>query len=152
MDVGSLDAYWQASMDLVAVSPVFNLYNEEWPIRTYYHPCPPAKFVFADKERERVGVATDSIVSEGCIISGGQINRSILSPQVKINSYSYVTESILMEGVNVGRYAKIKRAIIDKYVTIPAGMEIGYDPKEDKKRFYVTESGIVVVPKETVLR
>lgn len=151
MDVGSIDAYWQASMDLVAVSPVFNLYNEEWPIRTYYHPCPPAKFVFADKEKERVGIAMDSIVSEGCIISGGQINRSILSPQVKINSYSYVTESILMEGVNVGRYAKIKRAIIDKYVTIPVGMEIGYNLKADRKRFYVTESGIVVVPKETVL-
>jgi glucose-1-phosphate adenylyltransferase len=152
MDVGSLDAYWQASMDLVAVSPVFNLYNNEWPIRTYYHPCPPAKFVFADKERERVGIATDSIVSEGCIISGGQINRSILSPQVRINSYSYVTESILMEGVNVGRHAKIKRAIIDKYVDIPQGMEIGYNIKEDKKRFYVTESGIVVVPKEAVLK
>ena len=151
MDVGSLDAYWQASMDLVAVSPVFNLYNSEWPIRTYYHPCPPAKFVFADKERERVGIATDSIVSEGCIISGGQINRSILSPQVRINSYSYVTESILMEGVNVGRHTKIRRAIIDKYVDIPSGAEIGYNLKEDKKRFYVTESGIVVVPKETVL-
>ncbi len=152
MDVGSLDAYWQASMDLVAVSPVFNLYNSEWPIRTYYPTCPPAKFVFADKERDRVGIATDSIVSEGCIISGGQINRSILSPQVRINSYSYVTESILMEGVNVGRHAKIKRAIIDKFVDIPQGMEIGYNGKEDKKRFYVTESGIVVVPKEAVLK
>ncbi|MBI3815080.1 MAG: glucose-1-phosphate adenylyltransferase [Nitrospinae bacterium] len=152
MDIGSLDAYWQASMDLVAVSPVFNLYNNEWPIRTYYHPCPPAKFVFADKKSERVGIATDSIVSEGCIISGGQINRSILSPQVRINSYSYVTESILMEGVNVGRHAKIKRAIIDKFVEIPPGMEIGYNIKEDKKRFYVTESGIVVVPKEAVLK
>lgn len=152
MDVGSLDAYWQASMDLVAVSPVFNLYNGEWPIRTYYPTCPPAKFVFADKERDRVGIATDSMVSEGCIISGGQINRSILSPQVRINSYSYVTESILMEGVNVGRHAKIKRAIIDKYVDIPQGMEIGYNIKEDKKRFYVTDSGIVVVPKEAVLK
>ena len=152
MDVGSIDAYWQASMDLIAVSPIFNLYNSEWPIRTHYPTCPPAKFVFADKEKERVGIATDSMVSEGCIISGGQINRSILSPQVRINSYSYVTESILMEGVNVGRHTKIKRAIIDKYVDIPSGAEIGYNLKEDKKRFYVTESGIVVVPKETILK
>jgi len=152
MDVGSIDAYWQASMDLVTVSPIFNLYNREWPIRTYYPTCPPAKFVFADREKERVGAATDSMVSEGCIISGGQINRSILSPQVRINSYSYVTESILMEGVNVGRHAKIRRAIIDKYVDIPQGTEIGYNLKEDKKRFCVTESGIVVVPKETILK
>ncbi|MEK6590559.1 MAG: glucose-1-phosphate adenylyltransferase [Nitrospinota bacterium] len=152
MDVGSIDAYWQASMDLVAVSPIFNLYNEEWPIRTYYYPSPPAKFVFADKESDRVGIATDSMVSEGCIISGGQINRSILSPQVRINSFSYVTESILMEGVNVGRQAKIKRAIIDKFVNIPPETEIGYNIKEDKKRFYVTESGIVVVPKESILK
>ncbi|MBI4379330.1 MAG: glucose-1-phosphate adenylyltransferase [Nitrospinae bacterium] len=152
MDVGSIDAYWQASMDLVAVSPIFNLYNEEWQIRTYYHPYPPAKFVFADKETDRVGISTDSMVSEGCIISGGQINRSILSPQVRINSYSYVTESILMEGVNVGRHTRIKRAIIDKFVNIPPETEIGYNIKEDKKRFYVTESGIVVVPKETILK
>ena len=138
-------------MDLVSVSPLFDLYNSEWPLSTNYLTLPPAKFVFADRPKYRMGIATDSLVSEGCIISGGQINRSVLSPMVRINSYSYVTESILFDGVNVGRYAKIKRAIIDKYVKIPPGMEIGYDLKKDRKKFHVTKSGIVVIPKNMVL-
>ncbi|MFV1951367.1 MAG: glucose-1-phosphate adenylyltransferase [Nitrospinota bacterium] len=150
-DVGDIDAYWQANMDLISVSPLFDLYNSEWPLRTYYPTLPPAKFVFADRHKDRIGIATDSLVSEGCIISGGQINRSVLSPMVRINSYSYVSESILFEGVNVGRYARIKRAIIDKFVNIPPEMEIGYNLKKDRKRFYVTKSGIVVIPKNTVL-
>jgi glucose-1-phosphate adenylyltransferase len=150
-DVGDIDAYWQANMDLVSVSPLFDLYNHKWPLRTYYPILPPAKFVFADRGKDRIGIATDSIVSEGCIISGGQINRSVLSPRVRINSYSHVTESILFEGVNVGRYAKIKRAIIDKFVNIPPGMEIGYDLNKDRERFYVTKSGIVVIHKNMVL-
>ena len=151
-DVGDIDAYWNANMDLVTVAPVFNLYNEGWPIRTYYHPLPPAKFVFADKDNERIGTATDSLVSEGCIISGGQVENSILSPRVRINSFSHVTESILMEGVNIGRHARVKRAVIDKFVNIPANFEIGYDIEKDKKRFYVSPSGIVVIPKNAILK
>src|SRR5581483_11866215 len=127
-DIGTVDAYWRASADLISVSPVFNLYNSEWPILSAYYPSPPAKFVFADQERQRIGIATDSMVSEGCIISGGHVDRSILGPRVRINSFSSVSESILFDGVEVGRHARIRRAIIDKYVSIPAGMTIGYDP------------------------
>jgi glucose-1-phosphate adenylyltransferase len=149
-DIGTIDAYYEANMDLVQVDPVFNLYDKDWPLRTYQEQYPPAKTVFAGEEvTGRIGLVLDSLVSGGCIISGGRIQRSILSPNVRINSYSQVYESILMEGVNVGRYAKIKKAIIDKDVNIPQGMVIGYDPDEDKKRFYVSDSGIVVVAKGT---
>jgi glucose-1-phosphate adenylyltransferase len=150
-DVGTLDEYFEASMELVDVSPVFNLYNNNWPLYTFNQPQPPAKFVFADKENERIGLATDSLVSEGCIISGGRIHRCVLSPMVRINSFANVEESILMKGVNVGRHCKIRRAIIDKYVDIPPNTEIGYDLEEDKKRFHVTGSGIVVISKKAVL-
>jgi glucose-1-phosphate adenylyltransferase len=149
-DVGTIDAYWQANMDLVAVDPVFDLYNMRWPIRTYTPPLPPAKFVFA--ESERIGMATDSLVSEGCIISGGRIDRSVLSPGVRINSFAHVEQAILMDGVDVGRHARIRRAIIDKGVHIPAGMEIGFDHDEDRARgMAVSEEGIVVVEKEADL-
>jgi glucose-1-phosphate adenylyltransferase len=149
-DVGTIDAYWQANMDLVAVDPIFDLYNMRWPIRTYTPPLPPAKFVFA--ESERIGMATDSLVSEGCIISGGRIDRSVLSPGVRINSFAHVEQTILMDGVDVGRHARIRRAIIDKGVRIPAGMEIGYDHDEDRARgMTVSEEGIVVVEKEADL-
>ncbi len=149
-DIGTIDAYYEANMDLVQVDPVFNLYDKEWPIRTYQEQCPPVKFVFAQEEKGgRLGIALDSMVSEGCIISGGRVQRSILSPNVRINSYVEIYDSILMEGVNVGRYSKIKRAIIDKDVFIPQNVEIGYDLHKDKKRFTVTESGIVVVAKGT---
>ncbi len=152
-DIGTIDAYYEANMDLVQVNPVFNLYDKEWPIRTYQEQFPPAKTVFAGEEiTGRVGLALDSLVSGGCIISGGQVKRSILAPNVRINSYSQVDETILMEGVNVGRYAKIKRSIVDKDVFIPPGTVIGYDLDEDKKRFFVTESGIVVVAKKTEIR
>ena len=152
-DIGTIDAYYEANMDLVQVNPVFNLYDHQWPIRTYQEQFPPAKTVFAGEEiTGRVGLALDSLVSGGCIISGGQVKRSILSPNVRINSYSQVDESILMEGVNVGRYSKIKRSIIDKDVFIPSGTVIGYDLDEDKKRFFVTDSGIVVVAKKTEIR
>ncbi len=146
-DVGSLDAYFQCNMDLVAVDPIFSLYNSEWPIYTIQHNHPPVKFVFANEKENRVGKATDSLVSEGCIISGGQVSRSILSPRVRINSYSLIEDSILFEDVNVGRYSKIRRCIIDKHVDVPPGTTIGYDPEEDKRRFQVTESGIVIIPK-----
>ncbi len=150
-DIGSIDSYWKSSMDLVSVSPMFNLYNDRWPIRTAMDPHPPAKFVFADETNKRVGMATDSLVSEGCIISGGRIDRSILSPEVRINSYSLVEESILFENVSIGRYSKIRRAIIDKNVIIPPNTVIGYDPKEDRKRFFVSPEGIVVIPKSATL-
>lgn len=152
-DIGTIDAYYEANMDLIQVDPVFNLYDKEWPIRTYQEQFPPAKTVFSgDEITGRVGLVLDSLVASGCIISGGRIQRSILSPNVRINSYSQVYDSILMEGVNVGRYAKIRRAIIDKDVNIPQGMVIGYDVAEDKKRFFISESGIVVVAKGTEIK
>ena len=146
-DVGSLDAYYQANMDLVDVDPIFSLYNFDWPIFTIRYNYPPAKFVFNNEKDRRVGHATDSLISEGCIVSGGHVHHSIVSPRVRINSYSYVEGCILFEDVTVGRHSKIRRAIIDKHVDIPPGTVIGYDPEEDKARFQVTESGIVVIPK-----
>ena len=150
-DIGTIDAYWDASEDLVSVSPRFSLYNPEWPVFSAYYPSPPAKFVFSDRERNRVGIATDSMVSEGCIISGGRVNRSILGPRVRVNSYSSVRESILFDDVDVGRNARIRRAIIDKGVVIPPGTTIGVHPEEDRRRFTVSERGIVVIPKGAVL-
>lgn len=146
-DIGTIDAYWAAQMDLVNVQPAFNLYNQRWPIRTAMSHDPPAKFVFRDEWNARVGIATESLVSLGCIISGGRIHRSVLSARVRVNSFSHVEESVLFENVVIGRHAKIRRAIIDKDVEVPAGAEIGYNPEEDKKRWYVSEGGIVVIPK-----
>jgi glucose-1-phosphate adenylyltransferase len=146
-DVGSLDAYYQANADLVAVDPIFSLYNFQWPIYTIQYNYPPAKFVFNNEKENRVGRATDSLISEGCIISGGQVHQSILSPRVRINSYAYVEGSILFEDVNIGRHCRIRRCIVDKHVEIPAGTSIGYDAEEDRRRFQVTDSGIVVIPK-----
>src|SRR5262249_39598212 len=146
-DVGTIAAYWQANMDLCAVYPVFDLYNRRWPIRTYALPLPPAKFVFADEDKARVGLATDSLVCEGCILSGGRLDRTVLGPAARINSYALVEESVIFDGVNVGRHARIRRAIVDKNVEIPPGTEIGYDPVADARRFEVVD-GIVVIPKE----
>jgi glucose-1-phosphate adenylyltransferase len=150
-DIGTVDAYWAAHMDLVEIHPNFNLYNSRWPLRTGISHDPPAKFVFRDEAAARVGVATDSLVSDGSIISGGRIHRSVLSPRVRINSFSEVEESVLFENVNIGRYARIRRCIIDKDVDIPQGISIGYDPEEDARRFYVSEQGIVVIPKRAKL-
>jgi glucose-1-phosphate adenylyltransferase len=151
-DVGTIDSYFQANMDLIAVDPVFNLYNYRWPFRTVHYDYPAAKFVFANFTEKRTGIALDSMVSEGCIISGGIVNRSILSPRVMVHSYSKIDDSILMHGVDVGRYAKIRNAILDKGLKVPRGCEIGYDDKADMQRgLYVSEGGIVVVPKGTVL-
>ena len=146
-DIGTIDAYWKTNMDLCSVTPRFNLYNQKWPIRTASNHNPPSKFVFANEREKRVGRATDSLVSEGCIISGGYVNRSVLSPGVRINSYASVTDSVLMEGVKIGRYCKIRKAIIDKDVNIPSHTIIGYAPEYDKKHYHVTESGITVVTK-----
>ncbi|MDR1167336.1 MAG: glucose-1-phosphate adenylyltransferase [Heliobacteriaceae bacterium] len=150
MDVGSIDAYWQANMSLLDSLPELNLYSKDWPLRTFNHNYPPAKFIW--QEDGRVGMATNSMVSEGCIVSGGGLSRCVLSPKVKINSYSQVSESILMENVEVGRYAQIKRAIIDKNVTIPPHTRIGLDKGEDIERgFHVSAAGVTVVPKGAVL-
>jgi len=144
-DVGTIDAYYEANMDLISVTPQLNLYDSQWPILTYQPTSPPAKTVWI--EEGRVGTALNSIISNGCIISGGNVKRSILSPKVTVHSFAEIEDSILLEGVDVGRNAKIKRTIIDKEVQIPPGMEIGYHLDEDAKRFTVTASGIVVVPK-----
>ena len=144
-DVGTIDAYFEANMDLISVSPQLNLYDPQWPIFTYQSPYPPAKTVL--EEEGRMGTAINSIISNGCIISGGSVKRSVLSPKVMVHSYAEVEDSILLEGVDIGRHAKIRKAIIDKDVQIPPGMEIGYHLDEDAKRFTVTGPGIVVVPK-----
>lgn len=144
-DVGTIDAYYEANMDLISVTPQLNLYDLQWPILTYQPTSPPAKTVWI--EEGRVGTALNSIISNGCIISGGNVKRSILSPKVTVHSFAEIEDSILLEGVDVGRNAKIKRTIVDKEVQIPPGMEIGYHLDEDAKRFTVTHSGIVVVPK-----
>jgi glucose-1-phosphate adenylyltransferase len=146
-DVGNIDVYYQSNMDLVEVDPIFNLYNDRWPIYTQPNNLPPAKFVFADEPNSRVGKAVDSLVSEGCIISGGGVKRSVLSPKVRVNSYSEVEDSLLFENVTIGRRCRIRRAIIDKNVEIPPGMTIGYDLEEDRRRFHVTSGGVVVIPK-----
>jgi len=152
-DIGTIDAYYEANMDLVRVVPIFNLYDKAWPIRTYQEQFPPGKTVFAGTdEYNRMGLALDSLVSNGCIISGGKVQSSVLSPNVRINSFSEVYDSILMEGVNVGRHAKIRRAIIDKDVEIPADAEIGYNQERDRKNFHVTDSGVVVVAKKTHIK
>jgi glucose-1-phosphate adenylyltransferase len=150
-DVGTLDAYYEANMDLVSVSPIFNLYDREWPIRTLQEQNPPAKFVFAHVDG-RMGVALDSIVSHGCIISGGRVVQSVLSPGVRVNSYAEVDRSILFSEVNVGRYARLRRCIVERGVTIPENLQIGYDDAKDRASgFTVTDSGIVVVSPESLL-
>jgi glucose-1-phosphate adenylyltransferase len=145
-DVGTLEAYYEANMDVVSISPVFNLYDEAWPIRTDQRQYPPAKFVF--EESGRTGTALDSIVSAGCIVSGGICRFSILSPDVRVNSYSEVDASILFSHVNVGRHCRIRRAIIDRDVHIPEGTTIGFDPESDRQKYFVTDSGITVVTRD----
>lgn len=148
-DVGTLDAYFEANMDLVSVDPQLNMYDDVWPVRTYQPNLPPPKFVFAeDREGGRRGMALDSIVCHGSIISGGEVCRSVIGPRVRVNSFASVEDSILFEGVNVGRHAKIRRAIIDKQVVIPPSAEIGYDLDFDRARgFTVSDNGVVVIAK-----
>jgi glucose-1-phosphate adenylyltransferase len=145
-DVGTVEAYYEANMDLVAVTPIFNLYDKSWPIHTWQLQYPAAKFVFADVDR--MGVAADSIVAGGSIVSGGRVQRSVLGYDTRINSYAEVEDSILFNHVAVGRHCRIRRAIIDRHVTLPERTVIGYDPEEDRKRYHVSEGGIVVVVRE----
>jgi len=148
-DVGTLDAYYEANMDLVSVDPLLNMYDERWPIRTYLPLFPPPKFVFAEEGPDaRCGQAMDSIVCQGSIVSGGRVERSILGANVRVNSYARVEDSILFESVDIGRRAKVRRAIIDKGVRIPGGVEIGYNHEHDRARgFTVSEGGITVIAK-----
>jgi glucose-1-phosphate adenylyltransferase len=143
-DIGTLDAYFEASMDLCHVNPEFNLYDPEWPLRTYQPQAPPAKFVFAEEGR-RCGQALDSVISSGCIISGSRIVGSILCPNVRVHSFCDIQQTIMMPGVRVGRHARIRRAIIDRDVLVPRGAMIGFDPEEDRRRHTVTDGGVVVV-------
>jgi glucose-1-phosphate adenylyltransferase len=146
-DIGTLDAYYEANMDLCRVNPEFNLYDPEWPLRTHQVQAPPAKFVFADEGR-RCGQSLDSIISAGCIISGSRITASVLCPNVRVHSFCNIDQSILMPGVRIGRHAFIRRAIIDRDVFIPRGACIGFDEEEDRKRHTVSDRGIVVVTKD----
>ena len=146
-DIGTLDAYYEANMDLCHVNPEFNLYDPEWPLRTHQLQAPPSKFVFADEGR-RCGQALDSIISAGCIVSGSRVSASVLCPNVRVHSFCDVDQSILMPGVRVGRHARIRRAIIDRDVFIPRGAQIGYNEEEDRRRHTVSDNGVVVVTKE----
>jgi glucose-1-phosphate adenylyltransferase len=148
-DVGTLDAFWEAHMDLISIDPVFNLYNREWPILTRQEPLPPAKFVFADADR--MGHALDSMVCAGVVVSGGEVRRSVLSPSVHVHSHASVEDSVLMPGVEVGRGAVVRRAIVDKNVFIHPGAQIGVDVELDKERFTVSHDGVVVVGKGDVV-
>src|SRR5689334_20280075 len=143
-DIGTLDAYYDANMDLCHVNPEFNLYDPEWPLRTYQVQAPPAKFVFADEGR-RCGQALDSIISAGCIISGSRITASVLCPNVRVHSFCDIDQTILMPGVRVGRHARIRRAIVDRDVFVPRGALIGFNEEEDRRRHTVSDNGIVVV-------
>lgn len=145
-DIGTIEAYYEANMDLVSVSPVFNLYDKRWPMRTYQRQYPPVKFVFGQDDRR--GMAIDSIVCMGSVISGGQVRNSVLAFDVRINSYSLVEDSILFPHVQIGRRSKIRRAIIDRHISIPEDTLIGYDLEEDRKKYFVTDTGIVVVVPE----
>ncbi len=150
VDVGTIDSYYTANMDLISVNPEFNLYDVDWPLRTRQLQSPPAKTL--SHEGERIGRAINSLITDGTIISGGLVERSILGPNVRVNSYTYITDSIIMDNCNIGRHTRIRRAIIDKNVVVPEGMEIGFDPDKDRKLFKVTDTGIVVVPKNYVFK
>ena len=142
-DVGTVDAFWEANLELIGVTPPLNLYEQDWPVRTYHPQLPPAKFVFDDDGRR--GMAVDSMVSAGCIISGAIVRHSLLSSDVRINDYSLIEDSVILPGVRIGSNCIIKRAIIDSHCNIPDGTIIGKNPDEDRKRFHVTPKGVVLV-------
>jgi len=147
-DIGTLEAYYLANMELVSTHPRFNLYDQDWPIRSYQPQVPPARIAIPDDgESVGDGRGLDAVISNGCVINGGRVTRSVLSPGVRVNSRAIVEGSVLMDGVEVGRYAEIRNSIIDKHVTIPAGVSVGCDLEQDRKRYTVTPSGIVVVAK-----
>jgi len=145
-DVGTVDAFWEANLELIGVTPELNLYDNSWPIWTYQEQLPPAKFVFDDEERR--GMAVDSMVSGGCIISGALVRHSLLFSNVRVNEYSSLEDSVVLPDVSVGRHCEIRRAVIDKGCEIPDGTVIGKDPEEDRRRFYVSPGGVVLVTPE----
>ncbi|MBL8498486.1 glucose-1-phosphate adenylyltransferase [Nitrosomonas sp. JL21] len=145
-DVGTVDAYWEANIDLTTVTPQLNLYDADWPIWTHQEQLPPAKFVFDDNDRR--GQALDSSVSGGCIISGATVRRSLLFSNVKVNSYSNVEDSVILPNVVIGRHARLRRVVVEKQCMIPEGLTVGYDPISDRKRFYVTDTGITLITPE----
>jgi glucose-1-phosphate adenylyltransferase len=145
-DVGTIDAYYEANIDLVSVTPIFNLYDKSWPLRTWQQQYPPVKTVFADPER--MGAALDSIVSGGVILSGGRVSRSVVGYDVRVNSYSEVENSIIFNHVNIGRHSRVRNAIIDRHVVLPEHTEIGYDLEADRSRYHVSEKGVVTVVRE----
>jgi len=145
-DVGTVDAYWRANQELIGVTPELNLYDETWPIWTYQEQLPPAKFVFNDEDRR--GMAVDSMISGGCVVSGAQVSHSLMFSQVRINSFSLVEDSVLLPEVDIGRHCRIHKAIIDQGCQIPDGMEIGINLEEDAKRYHVTPDGVTLVVPE----
>ena len=145
-DVGTIDAYWEANMEMTKVTPELNIYDKDWPIWTYQEQLPPAKFVFDDKDRR--GVAIDSLISGGCIITGAEVKRSLLFSNVQVHSWSTVEDSVILPSVDVGRHAVLKRCVIDKHCRIPEGLVIGVDPEADRKRFHVSPRGITLVTAE----
>ena len=145
-DVGTLEAYYEANMDIAGVSPEFNLYDQSWPIYGYQRQYPPAKFVFGDPGR--TGTAIDSVISMGCIVSGGTVRESVLSPDVRVNSYAEVDQSILFSHVNIGRHCRIRKTIVDRHVKLPEGTVIGFDTEADRQKYFVTEGGITVVTRD----
>ena len=142
-DVGTVDAYWQANLELIGVTPELNLYDERWPIWTYQEQLPPAKFIFDDDERR--GMAVDSMVSGGCVVSGARVRHSLLFSHVRVNSFSQVDDSVVLPDVNIGRHCRIRKAVIDQGCIIPKGTVIGEDPKQDAERFFVTPNGVTLV-------
>jgi glucose-1-phosphate adenylyltransferase len=142
-DVGTIEAYWEANMDMRAVNPALNLYNRQWPLRTNSYPDPPAKFTFDDEDRR--GEAIDSVVSGGCILSGGKVRNSVLGRGVKVHAGALIEDSVILDNCDIGRRAKIRRAILDKNVGVLPGSTIGYDLEADRRHYHVTETGIVVV-------
>ena len=149
-DVGTVDAYWAASVDLTSVTPALDLYDYDWPIWTYQEQRPPAKFVFDDNERR--GVAVDSLVSGGCVISGGTVRRSLLYSNVRVNSYCLVEDSVILPNTDIGRNAVLKKALVDRDCMIPEGLEVGMDAKADAKRFLRTEGGVTLVTAEMLAK
>jgi glucose-1-phosphate adenylyltransferase len=145
-DVGTVDAYWEANIDLTRVTPDLNMYDRLWPIWTHQEQLPPAKFVFDDEERR--GMAVDSVVSGGCLISGSGIRRSLLFSSVRVHSYCYIEDSVILPEVTVNRHCVLRRCVVDKSCVLPAGLQVGVNPEEDRKRFHVTEKGIVLITPE----
>jgi glucose-1-phosphate adenylyltransferase len=145
-DVGTVDAYWEANLDLTHVTPDLNLYDKDWPIWTHQEQLPPAKFVFDDDDRR--GHALDSMVSGGCIISGATVRRSLLFSNVQVRSYSSIEDSVILPNVDIGRHVRLRRVVVDKNCIIPPGLTAGFDPLEDQKRFYVTENGVTLITPE----